>query len=914
MHRLAETLVARRAELERIALLQDLAAHLRRNLEPLLRRKLYLPDQKPLLSRDGGTCPSDGARLTFDPFSPEVHRCARCGGEFTGERHHLAWIWRYHLWLSERAVHLALLHGLIRDEAYARLAREIIAGYAGLYSRLPNSDNVLGPSRLFFSTYLESIWLVQTVLAARLLAEGGASDGWRESFSRMVGESIDLISSFDEAWSNRQVWNNAALLAAADWLDDGSLRDSALEAPHGIGAQLRRCVTSEGLWFEGENYHFFALRGLLLAAELASAAGCDLYGDENTGTVLRAMYVAPLDTVLPDLSLPARADAPYGTSIRQPALAELWEVGWARTGDPRIEELLADLYARDGPAPGPRIGEIVEQQERAAPVKLSRGRLGWKALLWMRCDTPVAPVVRRKRPRARLMASSGIVVLRNERGAHASIECGGAPGGHGHPDLLHLSLYWGAPVLLDFGTGSYVSPSLRWYRSTLAHNAPCAPGAGQLARHGSCRALDEKGDWSWCRAAARDVFGSGTSATRTLVLGPRYLVDVVELDVPESMVVDLPIHPLDEVGTTAGAGATAAAQTLLPPDVMPLGHEHGYDAVRDVRIVEASALKTAPVRLVPREGETLYVARAPGPPDRWYAEGSPLAFLVRRAQGGGTWFQLYDPKAHVSAVRLEGRDVVVRLAGGGEERLTVGRTSARIVDAKGRTHRLSGGRPQRREPTQGTPPPVVLRCPVLKELPGVSDWQDTVPRWAVIELDGRHYRRSERGYGERGPFLARVAVSVVDERVVFAVDVEKTDLCFRAVDAADPALDNETPDVNSDGVECFFGVRRWEGYLVVPVPGKREARVSGAVGSAADPKRVAAQWCETSRGYRMLVTIEAGRTFVKGDRFRANLVVNEMYPERVRRAGQLVLSGDAGWVYLRGDRESAELAPVMEVV
>ena len=44
-----------------------------------------------------------------------------------------------------------------------------------------------------------------------------------------------------------------------------------------------------------------------------------------------------------------------------------------------------------------------------------------------------------------------------------------------------------------------------------------------------------------------------------------------------------------------------------------------------------------------------------------------------------------------------------------------------------------------------------------------------------------------------------------------------------------------------------------------------------------------------------------------------NMVINEMYPWRERRAGQLVLSGGGGWVYLRGDRERPDRAIVAEV-
>lgn len=64
----------------------------------------------------------------------------------------------------------------------------------------------------------------------------------------------------------------------------------------------------------------------------------------------------------------------------------------------------------------------------------------------------------------------------------------------------------------------------------------------------------------------------------------------------------------------------------------------------------------------------------------------------------------------------------------------------------------------------------------------------------------------------------------------------------------------------------------------------------------------------------MVVRFELSRPLELGERFPVNLVINEMYSDRERRAGQLVLSGGEGWVYLRGDRESPENALVVEVV
>src|SRR5207248_919142 len=114
---------------------------------------------KALLSVDGGVCPDDGTTLAFDPWSPAEHRCPRCGQIQRGERHDRNWARDQHLWLAERAAHLATLAALAGDAAAAGRATEILRGYVRTYWQYPNRDNVLGPSRLFFSTYLESIWL-----------------------------------------------------------------------------------------------------------------------------------------------------------------------------------------------------------------------------------------------------------------------------------------------------------------------------------------------------------------------------------------------------------------------------------------------------------------------------------------------------------------------------------------------------------------------------------------------------------------------------------------------------------------------------------------------------------------------------------------------------------------------------------
>ena len=76
---------------------------------------------------------------------------------------------------------------------------------------------------------------------------------------------------------------------------------------------------------------------------------------------------------------------------------------------------------------------------------------------------------------------------------------------------------------------------LFWYRSTLAHNAPRLDGVSQSPGEGVCENFAEAGEWAWVRGRFGDV-------TRTVVAGPHYLLDVVDLTAAEEHRLELPWH------------------------------------------------------------------------------------------------------------------------------------------------------------------------------------------------------------------------------------------------------------------------------------------------------------------------------------------------------------------------------------
>ena len=73
-------------------------------------------------------------------------------------------------------------------------------------------------------------------------------------------------------------------------------------------------------------------------------------------------------------------------------------------------------------------------------------------------------------------------------------------------------------------------------------------------------------------------------------------------------------------------------------------------------------------------------------------------------------------------------------------------------------------------------------------------------------------------------------------------------------------------------------------------------------------------WQRTGTGYAVTLAWRLPDWGPRGgDRIGFDLIVNEMHPDRLRRAGQLVWSGGGGWVYLRGDRQSAEAFGTLEL-
>jgi len=899
--------------------LRNLAASLANDLERPMAHDVWVPPEKARLTRRGGRCEVDGVLLEFDPFSPRAHQCPSCGRVFDDESHYRWWVMGYQLWLAERAVHAAGLFALARDERHRGFASAVLDAYAGRYLGYANRDNVLGPTRVFFSTYLESIWLLQLIVALDLLETASAADdsavralGQRVR-DRVIEPSASLIASYDEGLSNRQVWNNAALLAASRILSRG-LDANAFDGASGLRTHLEDGLLVDGTWYEGENYHLFAHRGLWYGVTIATTAGAAV----GSALISRfdEAFATPFVTALPDFTFPSRRDSQYRVSLRQWRFAELAELGLARRPDDgRLQGALATLY--DGTAVSGDTGRwrSTAEAERNGPgVRLERTDLGWRSLLYA---SPSLPPLSEALPHSALLAGQGLAIFRRDAGRlYVSLDYGHSGAGHGHPDRLNLFIVNGDVRWLDdVGTGSYVDPSLHWYRSTLAHNAPLVDGRSQNRVHGRLAAYEDRGGAGWVQATVHDI-APDVGVERSVIVMANYIIDELAWNAGREVTLDLPFH-VD--GELVGVGTWSPA--------IPRGGSDPEDGFRFLRDAE-TATAAGDVRLdAHRDGAVAAGHVSVDGPHAWWRAVShgppgrpPRRFHFVRATGRrGAITTVWDLSSSVArATRADGV-VMVELTDGSRHEHRGDRDGWHValtthgsrssIDLDGR------GEPPISDDVEQPPRREVFGLPrsPSREAVGTHETRHRL----VFDLGERHYRRSEASWREAGSPTARVSVGVEGNALGVSVEVHKPAMYFAPRCDWNP-LDNEHPDTNSDGIQLQViapmptdvsndAARPVEhAWLLVPEEGGDNVRVS--VRSTSDvPVPVRARWSPTKNGYRLeceipLAAVEPAR----GRAFLLSVIVNDMSQDRERRRGQLVLGGSGGFVYLRGDRHSTD--------
>ncbi|HEX4682905.1 MAG TPA: heparinase II/III family protein, partial [Gemmatimonadaceae bacterium] len=658
----------------------------------------------------------------------------------------------------------------------------------------------------------------------------------------------------------------------------------------GVATHLSDGLLADGTWYEGENYHLFAHRGLWYGVQMAERAGLEL--PRMLVDRLQLGFAAPFASALPDFTLPSRRDSQYAISLRQWRIAEHTELGVARRQDEDLLAALREMYQPDLESRLPRAdtrwSSSADVERNGPPSALARSDLSWRALLFA---LPALPALGSATPRSALLESQGLAVFRRENARiYAALDYGHSGGGHGHPDRLNLLLATRLTRWLDdFGTGSYVDPSLHWYRSTLAHNAPLVDGHSQSPVHGELLAYDERDGAGWIAAAAEEI-APGVSASRTLVVMPDYCVDVVRWDAERDVVVDLPLHADLEL---------VDANAPLEPRALTGGHrtEDGFDFVRDCSVQDVPA--NAPVVAGARSSdESLRMFASSDRDVEWWRATAPGApgrgdhvFRILRARGrSGEHRLVWCWGAAVRAVDFKG-GIRLTLADGATHRHEASDTGWRVAVVDGATTtvaELAGV--VAREPDMPVEPRRERRATAV----AVS----RTGKPTVVRLGEPHYRRSEESWAAAGEPRATVTFTWQLDGLHITVDVPRSDLTFVAPATVNP-YDNEPAGINGDGVQLYVrdSAERQRAWLLVPIAGGDDVAQRAIDGWESEPAP-RTHWTRRGLGYSLDITLPGDAPL------EIDLAVNEMPRGRVRRRGQLVLGGAEGqFVYLRGDRQ-----------
>jgi hypothetical protein len=213
---------------------------------------------------------------------------------------------------------------------------------------------------------------------------------------------------------------------------------------------------------------------------------------------------------------------------------------------------------------------------------------------------------------------------------------------------------------------------------------------------------------------------------------------------------------------------------------------------------------------------------------------------------------------------------------------------------------------------------VGLRPPLSDEQPAESSIHGelSMGRALVFDLGGNEYRRSEESWEEAGRPVARLTLQLAPNELEMEIRVRKSGaLTFVPADATN-AYDNESPDINGDGVQLYVadeqGASAW---VLVPETGRGSPQVrSRQIEGWSFPRAMQASWSRASEGYAIRIRIGLAPQ-VASKELALAVVVNEKPLGRERRRGQLVLGGAPGeFIYLRGDRESRDRMPRFRII
>jgi hypothetical protein len=487
-------------------------------------------------------------QIALTTVASDRHRCPRCNQEYSGEPYDDVIFGHIHHDNLRHLHNAAWSYALTDDPKFANFARQVLLGYARRYRQYPYHTARRGNSRghdisgghLFSQTLTEAAALATHIAPAYDLIHDApvmTDDDHASIRAGLLLPMLENISRKRAGKSNWQTWHNAAMLWGGAVLRDETWIIRAIADPeHGFRRQMTISVSREGMWHENSwDYHFYALRAMVLIAEGARRLGINLWDNPQ----LRAMISLPVHYLMPDGSLPRFGNA-VGTNIA--AIRASLEFACHSDDDANLRRLLA---------PEPTWDSIMLGRE--PPGSTTATALPHQG--------------------SEVFPGAGHAILRTEGAAGlVAVMTFGPYGAHGHFDKLSF-VFFGFGQELGVDPGRAASQAYRlpihreWYQATISHNTVLVnrfsqrPGAAQLQNFTASRTHA-------VATAICDQAYPGVIHRRTLALTPNYLLVCDQLTANSARHCDWLYH-------NRGQEATCAITTTTDiPDKTFSGREY----------------------------------------------------------------------------------------------------------------------------------------------------------------------------------------------------------------------------------------------------------------------------------------------------------------------------------------------------
>lgn len=405
---------------------------------------------------------SDGTRLILPETlkhcgaipSHQQYVCPACGREYSGQKYDRAVRALQHGSLMRGARDLSVVGAMEQNPNYWKKAGEILVKYADAY---PGRHTDLKTGGILNHTLDEAVNFIYLAQAYDMIADKGIlSENEKEHIRQdLLWECAEgLIETFYMNGGNWRSWHLSSVGVIGFATRHQRYVDFAIKQ---FKEQISHTLGEDGLWPESvHTYHFYPMRAFIHLAEAAGNCGIDLYNwKAGPHRSLKAMFTQPIYYAYPNLRLPAINDGWYQSFLP----LDVYTLGYARL----------DL---------PELGWAVKRARRLKTVAKTENPDGvpvWRVLFKKPIEKPKKPAFS-----SRNFKTLGVAVLRLGKPLEDEVMLTFDHGrflAHGQHDVMGVTLFAGGRILAaDYGTPSYGSQILPYYKGTSSHNTMMIDG------------------------------------------------------------------------------------------------------------------------------------------------------------------------------------------------------------------------------------------------------------------------------------------------------------------------------------------------------------------------------------------------------------------------------------------------------